>query len=222
MNSRLARALPFGLLMLLTAQPASGQGAEAGLYQASAMEIAAFLELGQDGRYRYMLSYGALDERSAGRWAHDGHCVLLRSDPFKEPRFRLIEQRSLPEPVVELDLQVPAGLVPEYFDYVLHDADGAGHANQMEDGGVRFDLPESGGAVGLSLQLALFGVQSEVTQVVPGQGISLRYLFEPNDLGVVALDDTRLCPEGDGLSFERYGRGLVFQLVAPAQDEADQ
>ena len=52
-----------------------------GTYDGHQMEIAAGLELKADGRFRYSLSYGALDEEAAGKWTMSGDQVLLTSDP---------------------------------------------------------------------------------------------------------------------------------------------
>ena len=56
----------------------------AGLYTASQAEVGAMLELGEDGRYRYQLSYGALDEWSAGFWARQDDAVVLKSGRERE------------------------------------------------------------------------------------------------------------------------------------------
>lgn len=57
-----------------------------GTYDGGQMEIAAGLELRADGRFRYALSYGALDEEAAGTWTVSGSQVLLTSDPSVAPR----------------------------------------------------------------------------------------------------------------------------------------
>lgn len=57
------------------------------------MEMAAGLELTADGRFRYRLSYGALDEESAGTWAAEGDHVVLTTDPVARPRITLVEQK---------------------------------------------------------------------------------------------------------------------------------
>ncbi len=58
----------------------------AGVYDGGQIELAAGLELKPDGRFRYALSYGALDEVAEGTWRADADRVVLTSDPFKAPQ----------------------------------------------------------------------------------------------------------------------------------------
>ena len=76
----MATALLLAAASSTVAAPASRQSL-VGTYDGHQMEIAAGLELKADGRFRYGLSYGALDEEAAGKWAMSGDQVLLTSDP---------------------------------------------------------------------------------------------------------------------------------------------
>lgn len=65
----------------------------AGTYDGGQVEIASGLELTKDGRFRYGLSYGALDEVAAGTWATAGDAVTLTvqqyesNDPSSDGKF---------------------------------------------------------------------------------------------------------------------------------------
>lgn len=65
----------------------------AGIYDGGQMEIAAGLELTKDGKFRYVLSYGALDEAAAGTWSAAGNSVALTvqqyesNDPDSDGKF---------------------------------------------------------------------------------------------------------------------------------------
>ena len=85
----LAIALLLAAASSTVAAPATRQSL-VGTYDGHQMEIAAGLELKADGRFRYSLSYGALDEEAAGKWAMSGDQVLLTSDPVIAPRFVLV------------------------------------------------------------------------------------------------------------------------------------
>ena len=54
----------------------------AGLYETRQMEVAAALELQPGGHFRYVLTYGAVDEGAEGDWAFDGATVRLTSNPM--------------------------------------------------------------------------------------------------------------------------------------------
>ena len=76
----LAIALLLAAASSTVAGPATRQSL-VGTYDGHQMEIVAGLELKADGRFRYSLSYGALDEEAAGKWTMSGDQVLLTSDP---------------------------------------------------------------------------------------------------------------------------------------------
>jgi hypothetical protein len=46
------------------------------------MEVGSELSLKADGRFKYMLAYGALDELASGCWARNGHVVTLNAQKF--------------------------------------------------------------------------------------------------------------------------------------------
>ena len=62
----------------------------AGLYETQQIEVAAALELQPGGHFRYVLTYGALDEASEGDWTFDGATVRLISNPMP-PELRALE-----------------------------------------------------------------------------------------------------------------------------------
>src|SRR5688572_8162035 len=80
-----------------------------GMYDGGRMEMAAGLELKADGRFRYGLSYGALDEGAEGSWTVEQDQVLLTSDPFERARFDVVEQGAAPPGKVRLRLDAPEG-----------------------------------------------------------------------------------------------------------------
>jgi hypothetical protein len=47
------------------------------------MEVGSELSLKADGRLKYMLAYGALDELASGCWARNGHVVTLNAQKFQ-------------------------------------------------------------------------------------------------------------------------------------------
>lgn len=93
------RCLPgFITLVALVASPAlaasdANLAKLAGTYDGGQIEIASGLELTKDGRFRYGLSYGALDEVAAGTWLAAGETVTLTvqqyesNDPSSDGKF---------------------------------------------------------------------------------------------------------------------------------------
>lgn len=47
------------------------------------MEVGSELLLQADGRFEYMLAYGALDEYATGCWSRDGQTLTLAASQFE-------------------------------------------------------------------------------------------------------------------------------------------
>ena len=205
-------SLAFLFWIAALAAPASGDAETlAGLYDGGETEIAAMLELGVDGRFRYALRYGALDEEAAGNWTLDGDRLFLTSDPVAAPRIRF--DRHEPGPVggdaiaVTLDA---GGLPPQLFTLALEHAVGRMAGTRLDDGETRLSLGGNDPPQTMTLTLPLFDI---VGDRVPIAGKAGRYAFrfEPNDLGKVAFAATPLQREGEDLRLERHGRMLRFR-----------
>jgi hypothetical protein len=52
-------------------------------YLEGVMEVGSELLLKADGRFEYMLAYGALDELASGCWTRNGGAVTLHADKFE-------------------------------------------------------------------------------------------------------------------------------------------
>ena len=64
----------------------------AGTYATQQMEVGAKLELKADGRFRYMLDYGAVSEAAEGDWTAAKGVVHLDSDPMEMQLLTEIER----------------------------------------------------------------------------------------------------------------------------------
>lgn len=205
------------LLLLTAAAPAdpAHSAALVGEYDGHQMEMAAGLELKADGRFRYALSYGALDEEAAGSWVADQRSVVLTSDPVTPPRFSLVEQKMGPAKELRVTLDVPHGMNAQYFDAVVIFADGHAVQRQLgeEDETV---IPIADGAVParIMIVLSIFDLHGDWVTIDPAKGRRLHFRFEANDLGKVDFRGTALKIEGSDLLLDRYGRTVRFHRVA--------
>lgn len=66
-------------LVLVAAQHAVA----AGFYRSNQIEIAAALQLDDDGKFQYRLDYGAVSEAAEGRWSSDGTTIYLTATRTK-------------------------------------------------------------------------------------------------------------------------------------------
>lgn len=72
--------------ILVGAVPAPAVPDLSGYYETQQIEVAAGLELQPGGHFRYVLTYGAVDEGAEGDWTFDGTAVRLTSNPVPPER----------------------------------------------------------------------------------------------------------------------------------------
>jgi hypothetical protein len=182
-----------------------------GTYDGNQMEIAAGLELKADGRFRYGLSYGALDEEAAGKWTISGDQVLLTSDPVIAPRFSLISHGKGVDGVLQLSLDVPKGLSRQYFDAVIGKRNGETQRQQLGEDGLSLPFTNDNVPTSLRMLFPVFSIIGEPLKLDPSSGYSVRIRFEPNDLGKVNFQTTPLKILNGDLLLDRHGRTIRFK-----------
>ncbi len=197
---------------------ATGTDCIAGRYHGAASEIAVRLELGDDGRFQYLLIYGALDERAEGQWqARDG-AVLLTSDPVEAPQFELVADEAIEGNVWRFDLDLPAGLSRQFFDVELSLADGTRQVHQFGEEGLALEGIPAGSVTGVRMLLPLFDLASPLHEPSGPGPRRIAYRFTPNDLGKVVIDAKALAAEEDSLMFDRHDRTVrLFREDRPCR-----
>lgn len=174
--------------------------------------MAADLALGADHRFRYALSYGALDEVAEGKWESDGAAsVFLTSDPTTPPRFTLLGESPATPGQLRVALDVPSGISRQYFSAIVRFADGRSSVRQLQEEGLTLSLAQGEQPVSLTLLLSVLGVESEAFKLNPGSGSEVHLRFDPNDLGKVAFERTPLRIDQDDLLLERHERLIRFR-----------
>jgi hypothetical protein len=182
-----------------------------GTYDGGQMEIAAALELKADGRFRYVLAYGALDEEATGKWTMSGDHVLLTSDPITAPRFDLVSHGRGVNGMLQLNLDVPKGLSRQYFDAVITMTNGQVQRQQFSENGLLSPFTRDNVPTSVRILLQMFNVISEPVALDVSSGYSVRVRFEPNDLGKVPFQATPLRIVDGDLVLDRHGRTIRFK-----------
>ncbi len=188
-------------VLLLAAAVASDPhpAALVGVYDGHQMEMAAGLELGRDGRFRYGLAYGALDEEAAGTWvAEQDH----------------VGQKQAEAGTLHITLDLPQGLSPQYFDVVVESAHGRLNGAQLTDEGATLSFEASDPPVRVRLLLPVFALRGDFVPIDPAKGYWLAFRFEPNDLGKVDFRATPLRIDHGDLLLVRHDREIRFRRVA--------
>jgi hypothetical protein len=197
------------------AQPTAGPPSPAdeclaGDYDGHAMEMAGGLHLEAGGRFRYGLSYGAVDEEAEGRWERDASSVYLTSDPITPPRFALVSESAAPAGEFQVALDVPRGISRQYFNVMLTLADGRTIARQMSEDGLVLPLEAGEKVASIRVLLPVFDLESERFPLAAGTASEVHIRFEPHDLGKVAFARQPLAIEGSVLVLQRYDRKIPF------------
>ena len=206
------------LLLMLTAifaleTPVAAEG-EAGRYRLTGVQDAASgLELTADGKFRYYLIYGALDEMAEGIWRRDGERLLLTTRPTPvPPRFVLKEaisskkQEQLSVEVTNADGQGIAGV-----DVQVRFSDQGVAEGYTQQDGWHLDIPAGREPSAVALSISIYGVQSPEFQVDMRRANRLRFLLEANDLGVADFRDLPLEPGEGYVEMLRNGARLRYE-----------
>jgi hypothetical protein len=184
-----------------------------GQYDGHRMEMAAGLSLTADGHFQYGLSYGALDEEAEGTWYFDGAYVVLNSKPVTAPHFTFLGQAAAVKGSIHIDLQVPAGMDPQYFNATIVMADGTTADGQLSADGLSLSLAGGRSPRSAQIMLPMFDIASDPVAVDPKNGLKLMFRFEPNDIGHAGFNGTRLERENGDLILTRYGAEIHFHPV---------
>jgi len=205
------------LLTLVAAVPSQAASptpvSVSGTYNGSQMEIGAAFELKPTGRFRYELSYGALDEEATGGWTLRGDEVLLTSDPVVAPRFVVVSRTKGTDGLLRIIMDFKDSYDQQNFDALITKGDGTLERVQLGIDGLSWPFPTNSPPSSLRLLLGVFDLASEPLSLEPGAGYLIHYRFEPNDLGKVDFRATPLRIVHGGLLLERFGRKLMFKRV---------
>jgi len=205
------------LSAIATTSSATGQGTPprpsdlAGVYDGSQMEMGVGLRLQPNGRFDYLLAYGALDESAGGTWQVDGGNLLLTSDPVTPPKFVLLGQEPAPDGKTHITLDLPKGLSRQYFDAEIGLSDGRFAGGQLSDDDDTIPLSPGDRPISLRLKLGVYELRSDAFRLDGTAASRIHVRFEQNDLGKVAFAKTPLRIVGKTLTFDRYGRSIVFR-----------
>ena len=200
-------------LVLLAAPPA--QASPTGLYELHQMEMGGGLELQANGRFRYALTYGAVDEEAEGNWTFDGKTVRLTSNPMpKAPSFELVRDDPAPKGELYLTLEDPGFQWGHPLEAIAADAAKRGFEISADDSG-RVDLSGRPAIVAIAPEMPVYGPTGDVFPLSADRGHRLLFRFHANDLGKARFDKQELQQDGPDLRMERYDTSLRFAKVRP-------
>jgi len=199
---------------LLGVAPAAANPSFAGYYESRQMEVAAGLELKPNGKFRYALSYGAVDEEGEGDWTSDGKTVRLTSNPMpKGPTFELVRDDPAPKGQVWMTFDKASfkwtGRVDAIATVLGMSGKGLVTASSS-DGRV-----ESGGRTLTSIEplVPMYRIPGGAVRLSPDRGHRLLFRFHPNDIGRPMFKGQLLTNDGSALLLDRYDTVIRFLRV---------
>ncbi|MBS1800005.1 MAG: hypothetical protein JSS95_09295 [Acidobacteria bacterium] len=158
-----------------------------------AHEMGSELVLKPDGRFEYMLAYGAADYTATGKWRVAGDTVVLDSKLPTAPAFKLLRSNDLRSPDVRVWVKGTNGSPVANLDVALTTASGEVNARTDRDG------------------MALFPGASQPKSVV------IRVAVYNKDSGPVALNpahtDFTFVIDGDAIATVPF-RGEALKIGA--------
>ncbi|WP_199554950.1 hypothetical protein [Sandaracinobacteroides hominis] len=209
------RLLPLLFLLTVAAAPAN----PAGEYRLTGvMEAAGAIELSPDGRFRYALAYGALDETAEGRWRLDGNKVLLTTDPKpKPPSFTVAESSPGKPGVFQLRLDNPKGQPIPNIAVLVTFANGQidtayTRMDPENDNWMEADIDADHIPVSMQFRIPVFDFHSDPIRIDVKRARRFRVVLDPQDLGVRDFNDWPLDVQGEMLLPEG-SRGEGFKRV---------
>lgn len=210
---KVRRAL--GLLSLAAASvPAFAADCPTGQFRAhDGPDTASALEIAPNGRFRYVLSEGAVDEGAEGKWICDQGVLKLSTLPTPKPaEFRLEKVSDSKDADFALIVTGPDGRGVAAVDFRLEMPQGEPVTGYTQDDGWSRDL---GDTRPVSVQVAepFFGTVSPVFPLPQHKGIKVHIVLIPNDIGVAAFKDTPVTQEDDQLVLHWRGRAIPYRLA---------
>ena len=233
MNAKNLLAALFAMLALVAGTAAEARSPDSGRYRvAEGPDVAGGLELGADGRFRYFLSAGALDQHAEGSWTETAGDIRLTTDPrpvppsfARGPDAKPGEDGDAPTIHVRLaDGRDLAGI-----DFRLGLTTGAGMAGYTQAEGWRFEESDAGTPAGtpspkiawVELVEPIYDVVSPRFVIDPPAAGALVFVLTPNDIDVVDFRNDRFERRTDDFVLhlgERTLRMVREKQVAPSRE----
>lgn len=183
---------------LLVAQPVIAQAPIEGRYRTNdGPDVLGMLEITKDGRFRYQLIAGALDQAAEDRWERASGVVRLFTQPKPTPPiFRLTAvEGGKDKPLVRVTWPNGRGIAG--IDVRIGFSSGEPVEGYTQEDGWTLPIEESRTPIWIEIAEPIHRIASAKTDLRPGQVVEAVLL--PNDLGVIAFDGALVKEGRDGI-----------------------
>jgi hypothetical protein len=193
------------------ASPVHAADCPTGRFRAAAgPDVASGLEISKDGKFRYFLSAGAVDEGAEGVWTCDKGTLKLTTQPTPKPAaFRLDKVTDGEEAPFALVVTWPNGQGVPAVDFRIDFASGEPVTGYTQQDGWARDF-EDRWPTGVQFAEPFYGTESALLPIPQRRGIRLHVVLEPNDMGKAAFDETLVTQEDGKLILHWRGGKLPY------------
>ncbi|MEO7601914.1 MAG: hypothetical protein ABIS39_01430 [Sphingomicrobium sp.] len=186
-----------------------------GIYRSQQIEVAAALELTEDGRFRYALDYGAVSEETEGKWTSDGKTVRLTSAPMpKPPGFEIVRDDPAPPGELWVQFENPGFEWGGPLEMLVTVEGLTTLVRTAPDDHGRVDIGQ-GRVLAIQPLIPVYEEFGPPLKLAGGRGHRLTIRFLRNDLGKARFSNQPLAIDGDGLLLKRYDASIRLRRVGP-------
>ena len=198
-------------LAVFAAPPAAAQSFVGNYRLSDGPDVAGQLILKADGRFKYALAAGALDEQAEGRWVQiDGQVRLYTEPKPTPPVFSAGPQAATTDGPLKLLVTWPNGRGIAGVDFTIGFDSGDPVSDYTQDYGWTMPPDEKRVPRWVELREPIHGVASPRFAIDLGKGNALTFVLTPNDLGVVDFDGAVVERVGDRLVVHRRIGDMTF------------
>lgn len=190
------------LLMLVTGVAMRAQDL-AGLYVLrGAHEVGSELLLKPDGRFEYMLAYGAADYSAKGSWKRQEGAVVLNTQAPDLPAFRMVKGESSKDEFARVWVKAANGQPVPHIRVAVKSDDGVKESKTSNEGAALF--PRSGQVREVRFSVPVYGLEAGPFRLDPAQN---EYHFEINgeSITTVRFKEEKLLIDGKDLLLRYWG-----------------
>jgi hypothetical protein len=155
-----------------------------------------------DGKFEYMLAYGAADYWAKGTWRKEGNNVVLNSSGTKEEPFKLLRREAGKPGEIRIWVMGQNGKGVENIDVHLTTGDKALEGRTDSDGLAAF--PDVSKAKGVAFEVRVYQLE---TQPYPIDGAHQDYYYEINGENIrqVFFTNEPVAISGKSLIMKHWG-----------------
>ena len=174
-------------------------------------EVGSELLLRDDGRFQYMLAYGAYDEFASGTWTVDGKRVILNTEAKDvPPKFTLKSAESKPGKVVEILVNDKKGRGLAGVDVILIFDGNKGEVGYTQSYGYQFSLKDDQLPRMIGLGIKMYNLEPQWTKLTGDKQNYFVFEFDPGTLGQAKFRDQVFQWDDNALTTERNGQRMRY------------